>query len=82
MKTVAVMTMAFLPATFLAALFALPALEWAKPVVVKMDGFVLYWITTIILTVTVFVVWGMITQRNWLIDKVRHRWPRGSLEID
>ncbi|KEZ42162.1 hypothetical protein SAPIO_CDS6218 [Scedosporium apiospermum] len=55
MKTVAVMTMAFLPATFLAALFALPALEWAKPVVVKMDGFVLYWITTIILTVTVFV---------------------------
>jgi len=34
MKTIAVMTMAFLPATYLAALFALPLLQWdSSPVI-------------------------------------------------
>jgi hypothetical protein len=75
MKTVAVMTMAFLPATFLAALFALPVMEWDKSVVVEVDGFVLYWIITVVLTVFVFGVWGIITQRTWVMDKVGH-WRR------
>lgn len=30
-KTIAIMTMGFLPATFFAALFAVPSLQWDQP---------------------------------------------------
>jgi hypothetical protein len=34
MKTVAIMTMIFLPATFYAALFAVPSLQWDQPTII------------------------------------------------
>jgi hypothetical protein len=35
MKTIAVMTMAFLPAAFFAALFAIPSLQWTADTVMR-----------------------------------------------
>lgn len=42
MKTVAVMTMLFLPATFFAALFSMPLLQWGETAVIQ-DRFWVYW---------------------------------------
>jgi hypothetical protein len=76
MKTVAVMTMAFLPATFLAAFFALPMLEWETKSSVQMDGFMLYWIVTVPATALVFVLWVLVTQRAWILDQILKLWKR------
>ncbi|KAK0708424.1 hypothetical protein B0H67DRAFT_556910 [Lasiosphaeris hirsuta] len=56
MKAIAVMTMAFLPATFLAALFAMPSL----PSVVQ-EQFWIYWAVAIPATALVFAVVGFIS---------------------
>jgi len=37
-KTVVVLTIAFLPATFFAALFSMPSLGWDAP-----EKFIIYW---------------------------------------
>ncbi|RPA72720.1 hypothetical protein BJ508DRAFT_68455 [Ascobolus immersus RN42] len=65
MKTVAVMTMTFLPATFLAAVFALPSLKWPenKPNSVIQDGFGLYWGISVATTAAVFATWYFATRR-------------------
>lgn len=60
MKTIAIMTMVFLPATFFAALFAVPSLQWDAPRVIQ-DRFWIYWAFTLPSTVTVFVVWFLVT---------------------
>ncbi|KAB5532681.1 hypothetical protein GE09DRAFT_1227857 [Coniochaeta sp. 2T2.1] len=65
MKTVAVMTMAFLPATFFAALFSVPSLRWDQAVVVQ-DKFWVYWAFTLPFTALVFLVWYLITQQKWV----------------
>ena len=63
MKTVAIMTMAFLPATFFAALFSVPSLKWEQAVVVQ-DKFWVYWAFTVPFTALVFLVWYLITQQK------------------
>ncbi|KAH8669521.1 hypothetical protein BGZ60DRAFT_407646 [Tricladium varicosporioides] len=74
MKTIAVLTMVFLPATFLATIFALPVLEWEYKRDVQMDGFQLYWTVAIPSTAAVFFVWAMVTQRSWISNKIlKHR---------
>ncbi|KAK3384634.1 hypothetical protein B0T24DRAFT_609157 [Lasiosphaeria ovina] len=63
MKTVAVVTMAFLPATFFAAVFAMPLLKWdASPVV--QDNFWVYLAFALPSTALVFTIWVIITQRE------------------
>jgi FtsH-binding integral membrane protein len=56
MKTIAVMTMGFLPATFFAALFAVPLLDWREPHVIQ-SRFWIYWAITIPVTALVFFAW-------------------------
>jgi hypothetical protein len=56
MKTIAVMTMAFLPATFFAALFAVPTLDWGSEGVIG-GRFWVYWAFTVPCTVGVFGLW-------------------------
>jgi Mg2+ and Co2+ transporter CorA len=75
MKTIAVLTMVFLPATFFAALFSVPSLGWTEP-----DKFALYWACTIPVTISTFVVWAGLTQREWINDVLRRmgRQVRGS----
>ncbi|OIW32029.1 hypothetical protein CONLIGDRAFT_678461 [Coniochaeta ligniaria NRRL 30616] len=70
MKTVAVMTMAFLPATFFAALFAVPSLRWDQARVMQ-DNFWVYWAFTLPATAIVFLVWYLITQQNWILGFIR-----------
>lgn len=56
MKTMAVMAMAFLPGTFLAALFAIPSLEWTGDPwtgVIRPNHWV-YWAFTLPATALVF----------------------------
>ncbi|MCJ1283554.1 hypothetical protein MMC26_002884, partial [Xylographa opegraphella] len=59
MKTIAVLTMAFLPATWVAALFAMPLFNWNgtpdEPLVY--DRFWIYWALTLPLTAAVLSIW-------------------------
>lgn len=76
MKTVAVLTMAFLPATYLAALFSLPTLESRGK-----SEFWMYWAATIPLTLATFLVWAMLTQRQWVnttIKRMKSKLGRGK----
>lgn len=69
MKSIAVLTMAFLPGTFFAALFSMPSLGWDQP-----RYFPLYWAYTIPFTVLTFIIWILFSQR----DEIR-KWARGKL---
>ncbi len=69
MKTIAVMTMAFLPATFFAALFALPSLNWEQSEVVQ-SKFWVYLAFTLPTTTLIFIVWLAVTNRTWILDKL------------
>ncbi|KAJ2903498.1 hypothetical protein MKZ38_009720 [Zalerion maritima] len=71
MKTVAIMTMAFLPATFFSSLFAMPSLKWDKPGDVVGNGFSLYWAFSISFTVMIFILWGYVTNRRWISEKLK-----------
>ncbi|KAL9619900.1 MAG: hypothetical protein Q9160_005547 [Pyrenula sp. 1 TL-2023] len=62
MRTIAIMTMAFLPATFFAALFAVPSLKWDRPGNVIQRNFWIYWAFTIPATVIVFAAWLVLTK--------------------
>jgi hypothetical protein len=70
MKTIAVMTMAFLPATFFAALFAVPSLQWTADKVVT-EKFWVYWVFTIPMTLAVFLIWVGITKREEVLGWVQ-----------
>lgn len=70
MKTIAIMTMIFLPATFFAALFAVPSLQWNSERIVT-DRFRLYWAFTIPATVLVLTLWAVITNWSYVKHKLR-----------
>ncbi|KAH8767322.1 hypothetical protein F5883DRAFT_554810 [Diaporthe sp. PMI_573] len=73
MKTIAIMTMAFLPGTFLAALFAVPSLDWSGPKVIT-NNFWVYWAFTIPFTLVVFTIWYILSLDHplkKLTDKAR-----------
>ncbi|KAK3313353.1 hypothetical protein B0H66DRAFT_565930 [Apodospora peruviana] len=59
MKTIAILTMLFLPATFFSTLFSMPSLGWDQP-----DKIALYWACTVPVTVATFALWTSITQRE------------------
>ncbi|KAJ6014018.1 hypothetical protein N7540_008609 [Penicillium herquei] len=73
MKTVAIMTMAFLPATFFAALFAVPSLQWDHDVVVQ-SNFWVYWAFTLPKTAAVFLLWLGVISHRWILK----RWSKWS----
>ncbi|KAM5349115.1 hypothetical protein ACJ41O_008938 [Fusarium nematophilum] len=69
MKTIAIMTMAFLPATFFAALFSMPLLQWQESEVVQ-GRFWVFWAFALPVTVLVFGIWFALTNRTWIHDKL------------
>lgn len=73
MKTIAFMTMAFLWATFLAAFFALPVLEWEHKTDVQMDGVKLYWTVAIPSTAAIFVAWALVTNWGFIFNTICRR---------
>ncbi|KAK8023633.1 hypothetical protein PG993_011699 [Apiospora rasikravindrae] len=68
MKVIALMTMAFLPATFFAALWSIPVLE--EPGLTK-DNFWVYWAFTVPTTIVIFFVWDWLNDKNlWELKKL------------
>jgi Mg2+ and Co2+ transporter CorA len=63
MKTIAVVTMAFLPGTFFATLFAVPSLQWDQSPVIQ-SSFWIYWVFTLPFTAIVMGMWYFST-RDW-----------------
>lgn len=80
MKTVAIMTMAFLPGTFFAALFAMPSLQWDEPDVIQ-SKFWVFWAFTLPVTVLVFCIWLGITERKWIFGLIRARGKKSTGEL-
>ncbi|KAK0106055.1 hypothetical protein ONS95_004560 [Cadophora gregata] len=69
MKTISVMTMLFLPATFFAALFSMPTLQWDQSEVMG-NKFWIYWAFTIPVTLLIFFIWTVTNyqaSKNFLI---------------
>jgi type II secretory pathway component PulK len=55
MRTIAVMTMLFLPATYCAALFATPAFQWEKDQKLRNHSQIwIYWVCSVATTMVVF----------------------------
>jgi Mg2+ and Co2+ transporter CorA len=75
MKTVAIVTMVFLPGTFVASFFAMPTLNWDAAAYNRIVSrrFWIYWIVTVPLTVAVFALW-------WARQKVKERNERKANE--
>jgi hypothetical protein len=63
MKTIAIVTMGFLPGTFFATVFAIPSLQWTSDQVVT-EKFWVYLAFTVPATLGVFAIWFMITGRG------------------
>lgn len=73
MKVIAVMTMLFLPATFFAALFAMPTLQWNSTPVIQ-SSFWIYWAFTLPSTGLIFGLWFLTTYRpalNKAVDRAQ-----------
>ncbi|KAJ2903121.1 hypothetical protein MKZ38_010385 [Zalerion maritima] len=74
MKVLAVMTMAFLPGTFFAALFSVPSLAPGVQ-----DKYWLYWAFALPTTALVFLVWFLITKKHRLVAWLSEKDPAGDL---
>jgi hypothetical protein len=74
MKTVAMVTMAFLPGTFVASFFAMPMLNWDAKVYneIVSPRFWIYWMVTVPLTTAVFALW-------WVMQIVKE-WKQRKAE--
>ena len=79
MKVIAVMTMVFLPGTFLAALFAVPSLQWDSDKVIQ-DNFWIYWAITLPSTAVVLLLWVLFSKGllPWSSAHPGSRNPTGS----
>ncbi|KAJ8128435.1 hypothetical protein O1611_g5198 [Lasiodiplodia mahajangana] len=60
MKAITIITMAFLPATFFATLFAVPSLDWNGTTIIT-GNFWVYWAFTLPTTALVFLLWISLT---------------------
>jgi hypothetical protein len=81
MKTIAIMTMAFLPATFFAAFFSMPSRN--------ADAHWIYWVCAMPATAMVFVLWLGLSERRLFrvlqtrVDRVKEvLLPRRNSERD
>lgn len=63
MKAIAFVTMAFLPATFFAALFAMPLFKWEESLVVQ-SRFWVYLAFVLPTTATIPVIWFFVARRQ------------------
>ncbi|PVH75528.1 hypothetical protein DL98DRAFT_593035 [Cadophora sp. DSE1049] len=83
MKAIAILTMCFLPGTFIAAIFAMPLFNWdGNGMLVIKDGFRYYWATAIPLTVLVLVMCALAMLLPWRVwlRRMRDRAGSGDLE--
>lgn len=80
-KTLPAVTVAFLPGTFVAAIFAMPLFEWdavGEGMVVS-NRFWIYWAVTVPLTFLTLAVWVLWTRRQAKVHRVLERRAREEL---
>ena len=84
MKTLAAVTVAFLPGTFVAAFFSMPLFEWdaVDDGTVVSKRFWIYWAVTVPLTILTLVVWVLWTSRQARVHKVSEKRAREELWVD
>jgi Mg2+ and Co2+ transporter CorA len=84
MKTLAAVTVAFLPATFVASFFAMPLFNWNadRNSTVVNDRFWIYWAVTVPLTLSTLIIWLSWTYRQTLIHRAQDRKDRDQLVYD
>jgi len=84
MKTLAAVTVTFLPATFVASFFAMPLFNWdadqSAPVV--KERFWIYWAVTVPLTLTTLVIWLSWTHGQILLHRMQDQKDRDQLMED
>jgi Mg2+ and Co2+ transporter CorA len=81
MQTLSVLTMAFLPATFLATVFAMPIMEWQQGMgVVMRPELGLFFGLAVPMTLGIFVVWTYLTRRRKRVEKKEEDESREALE--
>lgn len=84
MKTLAAVTVTFLPGTFVAAFFAMPLFEWdavGEGTVVS-KRFWIYWAVTVPLTFLTLVVWVFWTKRQARVHRKSERRASEELWVD
>lgn len=81
MKTIAIMTMIFLPPTFFATLFAMPLLKWDGPQVVQ-QNFGIYWAVSLPTTAAVLLIWHWMSSEKTIFARGWTWIKRGRHESD
>ncbi|KAF2230834.1 hypothetical protein EV356DRAFT_579711 [Viridothelium virens] len=79
MKTIAIMTMVFLPGTFFATFFSSPWFQWNSSPVIQ-SQFWTFWAFTIPVTALVFALWFGITKRQTIRRQVENRRQRAKVK--
>ena len=84
MKTLAAVTVVFLPGTFVASFFAMPLFEWnaVGDGIFVSKRFWVYWAVTVPLTCLTLVVWVLWTRRQARVHRVLERRAREELWAD
>ncbi|EPS36405.1 hypothetical protein H072_10093 [Dactylellina haptotyla CBS 200.50] len=85
MKTIAVLTIAFLPGTFVSSLFAMPVLNWEAKSYgdVMTEKFWVYWAVTIPMTALIILAWvAWVKRQSWLKSKDRQEGMKTFNEVD
>lgn len=84
MKTLAAVTVAFLPGTFVAALFAMPLFEWnaVSDSMVVSKRFWIYWAVTVPLTFLTLLIWVLWTKKQARVHRHLETKAREELWVD
>jgi len=78
MKTLAAVTVAFLPGTFVASFFAMPLFHWDTTPVVS-SRFWIYWAVAVPLTLVTLLIWVFWTRRQSAIHREQGKQARDEL---
>ena len=84
MKTIAAVTIVFLPGTFIAALFAMPLFQWdaVGDTKVVSNRFWIYWAVTVPLTCLTLLFWVLWTKRQARMHRSSEKRAREELRSD
>jgi len=81
MKTLAAVTVVFLPGTFVASFFAMPLFNWDadRNSAILKGRFWIYWAVSIPLTLVTIIIWLSWTHRQTLLHRAQDRKDREKI---
>ena len=83
MKTLAAVTVAYLPGTFVAGIFAMPLFEWnAVGDEIISKRFWVYWAVSIPLTCLTLFIWLLWTKRQAIMHRISEKRAKEELSND